>query len=56
MNQSNLTLSAVSMLVEFNASVWTARKLDRKASDEVIQSNNAGSDGAALRQGMPSVE
>jgi hypothetical protein len=35
------------MLVEFNASVWTARKLDRKVSDEVVASKSAGSKAAA---------
>jgi hypothetical protein len=35
------------LLVELNVPVWTARKLDRRASDEVVQSNNAGSRAAA---------
>jgi hypothetical protein len=35
------------MLVEFNVSVWTARKLDRKASDEVMTSKGAASRAAA---------
>ena len=35
------------MLVEFNASVWTARKLDRSTTDEVVSSKNAGSKDAA---------
>jgi len=41
----NLDTSA--MLVEFNASVWTARKLDRAVSDEVMTEKHAGSRGAA---------
>jgi hypothetical protein len=35
------------MLVEFNASVWTARKLDKSTSDEVVASKNAGAKDAA---------
>lgn len=44
-NQFNLASCAV--LVEFNASVWTARKLDRSVSDEIEQSKGAKSKGAA---------
>ena len=36
MNNQGIHTSA--MLVEFNVSLWTARKLDRKASDEVMTS------------------
>jgi hypothetical protein len=35
------------MLVEFNASVWTARKLDKSTTDEVVASKNAGAKDAA---------
>jgi hypothetical protein len=35
------------MLAEFNASVWTARKLDRTATDEVVSSKNAAAKDAA---------
>lgn len=35
------------MLMTTSVSVWTARKLDRGASDEVMDSKNAGSRGAA---------
>jgi hypothetical protein len=35
------------MLVEFNASVWTARKLDKTTTDEVVASKNAGAKDAA---------
>ena len=35
------------MLVEFNASVWTARKLDRSTSEEVVNSKNAAAKDAA---------
>ena len=34
-------IDTCSMLVEFNASVWTARKLDKKTTDEVVTSKNA---------------
>jgi hypothetical protein len=40
-------LSTCAMLVEFNASVWTARKLDRSTTDEVVSNKNAGSKDAA---------
>jgi len=35
------------MLVEFNASVWTARKLDKTTTTEVVANKNAGSKDAA---------
>jgi hypothetical protein len=35
------------MLVEFNASVWTARKLDKSVTDEVVSNKNAGSKDSA---------
>jgi len=35
------------MLVEFSAPMWTARKLDRTTTDEVVHSKNAGSHDAA---------
>jgi len=44
---SRFNIDTCSMLVEFNASVWTARKLDRKVSDEVVASKSAGSKAAA---------
>ena len=40
-------IDTCAMLVEFNTSVWTARKLDRKVSDEVISTKNAASKNAA---------
>jgi len=40
-------LSTCAMLVEFNASVWTARKLDRSTTDEVVSNKNAASKDAA---------
>ena len=36
-------LDTCSMLVEFNASVWTARKLDKTTTTEVVANKNAGS-------------
>lgn len=44
---TNVNLDTCAMLVEFNASVWTARKLDRTVSDEVEASKGAKSKGAA---------
>jgi hypothetical protein len=35
------------MLVEFNASQWTARKLDKGATDEIVHTKNAQDKGAA---------
>lgn len=43
----NLNLGSIALIAEFTASVWTARKLDRKVSDDVIAENNAKSKGAA---------
>jgi hypothetical protein len=40
-------IDTASMIVEFNASVWTARKLDRTATDEVIHNKNARAADAA---------
>lgn len=40
-------LDSCAMLVEFNVSQWTARKLDKSATDEVIHNKNAKDKGAA---------
>ena len=40
-------IDTCAMLVEFNASQWTARKLDKTTSDEVVRDKNAGEKGAA---------
>jgi len=40
-------IDTCAMLVEFNASVWTARKLDKKTTDEVVTSKNAAAKDAA---------
>jgi hypothetical protein len=40
-------IDSCAMLVEFNASVWTARKLDKKTTDEVVTSKNAAAKDAA---------
>jgi hypothetical protein len=44
---SNMNIDTCALLVELNTSVWTARKLDRKVSDEVEQTKGAKSKGAA---------
>lgn len=44
---SNYNLDTCAMIVEFNTSVWTARKLDRKVSDEVVHDKSAAAKGAA---------
>ena len=41
MEMQDITLGSCALIVEFNASVWTARKLDRKVTDEAISSNGA---------------
>jgi len=46
-NTPRHNLDTCAMLVEFNASVWTARKLDKSTSDEVVASKNAGAKDAA---------
>jgi hypothetical protein len=40
-------LDTCTLLVEFNASVWTARKLDKTTTTEIVASKNAGSKDAA---------
>jgi hypothetical protein len=45
MNRYNIDSCA--LLVEFNASVWTARKLDKSATDEVVINKRAGAKDAA---------
>jgi hypothetical protein len=58
---SNFNLNSVAMLCEFNASVWTARKLDRKKTDDVVNGSGATSKAAArvnknLLAGRPELE
>jgi len=40
-------IDTCAMLVEFNASQWTARKLDKGTTDEVLKGKQAGDKGAA---------
>jgi hypothetical protein len=44
---ANFNLDSVGLICEFNASVWTARKLDRKESTKVVEGAGAKSKGAA---------
>ena len=58
---TNTNLGTAFVLCEFNASVWTARKLDRKKSSEVVEGAKAASKGAArvnknLLAGRPELE
>jgi len=46
-NTPRHNLDTCAMLVEFNASVWTARKLDKTTTNEVVASKNAGAKDAA---------
>ncbi len=45
--QPRYNLDTCAMLVEFNASVWTARKLDKSTTDEVFATKNATAKDAA---------
>jgi hypothetical protein len=45
--QPRYNLDTCAMLVEFNASVWTARKLDKSTTDEVVANKNATAKDAA---------
>lgn len=47
MNVTRYSIDTCAMLAEFNASVWTARKLDRSATEEVVTAKNAGAKDAA---------
>lgn len=40
-NQAAPSITSSAMLVELNISVWTARKLDKRASEEVVSNKNA---------------
>jgi hypothetical protein len=40
-------IDTCSMLAEFNASVWTARKLDKSATEEIVSNKNAKAKDAA---------
>jgi len=40
-------IDTCAMLAEFNASVWTARKLDKGATEEVVTAKRAGAKDAA---------
>lgn len=44
---TRFNIDTCAMLVEFNASQWTARKLDKGATDEIVHNKNAQEKGAA---------
>lgn len=46
-NHPRYSIDTCAMLTEFNASVWTARKLDKSATEEVVTAKNAGAKDAA---------
>lgn len=46
-NHPRYAIDTCAMLTEFNASVWTARKLDRAATEEVVVAKNAAAKDAA---------
>ena len=57
----NYNLDSVALLVEFNASVWTAKKLDKTKTAEVVDGAGAKNKGAArvnksLMAGRPELE
>ena len=47
LNHPRYAIDTCAMLTEFNASVWTARKLDRTATEEVVAAKNAAAKDAA---------
>ncbi len=47
MNTTRYNIDTCAMLAEFNASVWTARKLDKSATEEVVSNKNAQAKDAA---------
>ena len=47
MTTPRYNIDTCAMLVEFNASVWTARKLDKSTTDEVVSAKNAAAKDAA---------
>lgn len=58
---ANYNLNSVALICEFTSSVWTARKLAKKETDEVVSHANAASKGAArvtknLLAGRPELE
>lgn len=46
-NLPRFSIDTCAMLVEFNASVWTARKLDRSTTEEVVSNKHAKAKDAA---------
>lgn len=58
---SNINIDTCAMIVELNVSTWTARKLDRSVTDEVVVSKSAQSKDAArvnksLMAGRPELD
>jgi len=47
MNIPRYNIDTCAVLVEFNASVWTARKLDKSTTEEVVTNKNAAAKDAA---------
>lgn len=47
-----MSITSSSVLVEMNISVWTANKLDRKATDDVIANNAAADRAAQVRKNL----
>ena len=47
-----MSIASSAVLVELNISVWTAAKLDKSATNEVISNSNAGSGSGAFRKNL----
>lgn len=47
-----MSISSSAVLVELNISVWTANKLDKRATEDVLNSNNATSGSAQVRKNL----
>jgi hypothetical protein len=46
-NMPKYSIDTCALIVEFSASVWTARKLDKTTTEEVVSDKHAGNKGAA---------
>ena len=47
-----MSISSSAVLTELNISVWTANKLDRNATEAVLNSNAASRDSAQVRKNL----
>lgn len=50
--QNRITLASSAMLVDHHISVWTASRLDRSVTDELLVSKNAGAGAAQVKKNL----